>query len=75
MPVMDGYEATQCIRQWEIQQNKKPCPIYALTAHIMQQQVNRCLEVGMNGHLIKPIEPMRLAEVFSTVAMPNGTAT
>ncbi len=74
MPIMDGYEATQLIRQWENQQHKKPCPIYALTAHIMQQQVDRCLEVGMNGHLIKPIEPMRLAEVFGTVAKSSGVS-
>jgi CheY-like chemotaxis protein/signal transduction histidine kinase len=60
MPRMDGYEATEDIRQYEQAQNISPIPIIALSAHAEAQHVNRSLAVGMQDHLTKPINPSAL---------------
>jgi len=54
MPEMDGLTATK-----EIRQTLKlvDLPIIAMTAHAMQSDVDKSREVGMNTHLIKPIDP------------------
>jgi PAS domain S-box-containing protein len=54
MPGMDGYEATTRIRA--LDNDSKTVPIVAMTANAMQDDVRRCHEVGMNGHIAKPIE-------------------
>jgi PAS domain S-box-containing protein len=63
MPVMDGFEATKVIRAMEI-----PClaslPIVAMTANAFEEDRQRVLAAGMNGHLGKPIDVDKL---FSTL--------
>lgn len=54
MPEVDGYEATQKIRQFENPLLQK-IPIIAMTANVMQGDRERCLEVGMNDYISKPI--------------------
>ena len=56
MPFVDGYAATQEIRQWERQESREALPILALTAHILEEQKQKALNSGMNEHLSKPIE-------------------
>ncbi len=56
MPVMDGYEATTRIRAWERENSVTAVPIFALTAHVLAENTQRCLDVGMNGKLTKPIK-------------------
>jgi CheY-like chemotaxis protein len=55
MPVMDGYEATRKIRALNVQTAKK-IPIVAMTANVFREDVERCLEAGMDGHVCKPID-------------------
>ncbi len=55
MPIMDGYEATRRIRAHEQACAKRRTPIVALTAHVMEAEVKRCLAAGCDGHLGKPI--------------------
>jgi len=55
MPVMDGYQATEQIRAWGAAQQKTPVPIIALTADAFEEDRQRCLAVGMNDFLTKPI--------------------
>jgi PAS domain S-box-containing protein len=54
MPVMDGYEATRLIRQ---EARFQDLPIIAMTAHAMVAERQRCLQMGMNDHIAKPIDP------------------
>jgi two-component system sensor histidine kinase/response regulator len=58
MPVMDGYTATQHIRNLE--RAKPRTPIVALTASAMTGQLERCLDAGMDGLLTKPLDIERL---------------
>ncbi len=64
MPFVDGYVATQAIREWERQTRRRPIPILALTAHILDEHQARSLEVGMNEHLSKPVELSQLREAL-----------
>lgn len=67
MPELDGYQASQQIRQIEKElgnaQNIK-IPIVAVTAHAMKGDRERCLESGMNGYTEKPINPANLFKEF-----------
>ena len=62
MPVMDGYEATREIRA-DVALSR--LPIIALTAHAMQEERDRCLALGMVGHLTKPLDPGLLYETLA----------
>jgi CheY-like chemotaxis protein len=55
MPVMDGYEATKRIRALNIDK-AKTIPIIAMTANVFKEDVDRCIEVGMNDHIGKPLD-------------------
>jgi CheY-like chemotaxis protein len=55
MPKMDGYEATRRIRALEERRAGGLCPIIAMTANVFHEDINKCLEAGMDGHLGKPI--------------------
>jgi signal transduction histidine kinase/DNA-binding response OmpR family regulator len=55
MPMMDGIEATKLIRN-TFSDKKKNVPIIAMTAHAFQEELDKCLLVGMNNHVIKPID-------------------
>jgi CheY-like chemotaxis protein len=65
MPVMDGYSATQQIRQWEVSQHRAGLPIVALTADAFEEDHQHCLSVGMNDFLTKPISVDALHRVLA----------
>ena len=54
MPEMDGYEATELIRAMD-NPHAKSIPILAMTANVFREDIEKCLEAGMNGHLGKPL--------------------
>lgn len=54
MPVMDGLEATTMIRKMP---GYEAVPILAMTANAFEEDRRKCMEVGMNDHLVKPVEP------------------
>ena len=58
MPEMDGYEATRRIREFEstLEPNaRKRIPIVAMTANVFKDDVDKCLDAGMNDHVGKPL--------------------
>ncbi len=55
MPEMDGYEATRCIRSLPYEYASK-VGIIAMTANVFKEDVEKCLEAGMNEHISKPID-------------------
>ncbi len=61
MPIMDGLTATNLIRS-----NKKwqSIPIIAMTANAMKQDIEQCLDSGMNGHIAKPINIDTLYQIL-----------
>ena len=72
MPVMDGYEATQTIRQDE---TFKDLPIIAMTASAMANDREKCLQAGMNDHVSKPIDPSEMYAALAKWVKPlEGTA-
>ncbi len=66
MPELDGYDATEKIRELEKEQGKPRIPIIAFTADVMQSSHERCLSVGMDGILTKPIVLSELEEILKT---------
>jgi PAS domain S-box-containing protein len=65
MPIMDGYIATEKIRQWETEQGKPRRPIIALTADAYEADHQHCLAAGMDEFLAKPIAIEKLRQVLS----------
>ena len=63
MPVMDGLTAAKHIRE----ELKLTLPIIATTAHAMQQDIDKSLAAGMDGHINKPVDPNRFFDVLVEV--------
>ena len=59
MPEMDGYEATRTIRSLDLARAKE-IPIVAMTANVFKEDIENCLESGMDNHIGKPIDPDNL---------------
>jgi len=62
MPVMDGYEATKNIRR--IENKEKHIPIVAVTAHVLEDARNKCLEAGMDDYISKPVKKAKLRGII-----------
>lgn len=60
MPIMDGYQAAQALRN-----RGDKTPIVALSAHAMREEHDRCLAVGINAHLAKPINTHKLVATLA----------
>jgi PAS domain S-box-containing protein len=67
MPAMDGLEATRAIRRLE-NPRRNSVPIVAMTAFAMNDDRERCLAAGMNGHVSKPIDPAELSATLESFA-------
>ncbi len=59
MPVMDGITATQNLR---IEFDKNTLPILAMTANAMEEDIQTCIDAGMNDHVTKPIDVEQLVK-------------
>ncbi|WP_371362286.1 Sensor histidine kinase RcsC [Sporomusa rhizae] len=68
MPVMDGYQATQSIRDWERLQQLQRTPIVALTAYALQDDATKTRATGCDAHLVKPIKKKVLLEAIAQYA-------
>ena len=63
MPKMDGLEATRKIRDLPALQGVK-LPIIAMTANVFQQDIDECIEAGMDGHIGKPIDIEKVFDIL-----------
>ncbi|MBF0273080.1 MAG: response regulator [Magnetococcales bacterium] len=74
MPEMDGFETTRRIRSGSRQEVGDPqVPIVAVTAMVMMNEKKRCLEVGMNGFLLKPYLPIELINIVASFSKKRKT--
>ena len=56
MPDMDGYNATRAIRSLQGVAKAGTVPIVAMTANVFREDIEKCLDAGMNDHIGKPVE-------------------
>ena len=72
MPLMDGYEATEKIRQWEQDTARQHrLPIIALTANATSSDAEKCLTAGMDAYCSKPINPTILFKEIDRLLSEN----
>jgi CheY-like chemotaxis protein len=71
MQVMDGYTATTKIRKWEAENQVKPTPIIALTAHALVKHRQKSLDAGCSDHLSKPIKKADLLKAIEKYALKS----
>jgi CheY-like chemotaxis protein len=72
MPVMNGYEVTQKIRQ--LNNGKAHIPIIAMTANVMKDEVERCYQAGMNDFVGKPFDTEDLLRKIQKLLTKNTTS-
>ncbi len=72
MPGMDGYMATRIMRE----ELKLTIPVIAMTAHAMEGEKEKCIRLGMDDHIAKPVRESELDRIFAayTKARTNGSA-
>jgi CheY-like chemotaxis protein len=74
MPVMDGLSAARRIRAAEAAGGRRT-PIVVMTANVLPDQVQRCLDAGMDAHIGKPISPAALLEAIATWGGRHGAGS
>ena len=67
MPEVDGFQATQQIRQLEQSSGLKRVAIVALTASVVREVWEKCQSAGMDGYVSKPFRPEELMEQLNQV--------
>jgi signal transduction histidine kinase/CheY-like chemotaxis protein len=73
MPEMDGLAATAAIREHE-KKSGTHLPIFAMTAHAMKGDRERCLEAGMDGYITKPVRFSDIEQTLQGLAEPPPPA-
>ncbi len=73
MPVMDGMEATQLIREYEEENKLQAVNIIALTAHSLDGDKEKFMHSGMNDYISKPIDRNRLGDVLAKWLHTNSS--
>lgn len=69
MPIMDGFEATIAIRQLEQNESMTPTKIIALTASILDDDIQKCFDSGMDDYLPKPFRREVLQEKIAKLQL------
>lgn len=64
MPVMDGFEATETIRELEGQENLARTPIVAFTANAMKGDDQKCFDAGMDDYMSKPVQRETMEKIL-----------
>jgi CheY-like chemotaxis protein len=72
---LDGFEATEEIRQWEetnLKSHQRRIPIVALSANVMSNVASKCLESGFSTYISKPVNFAILSDVIRSYLLPEG---
>ncbi|PQJ49374.1 hybrid sensor histidine kinase/response regulator [Vibrio campbellii] len=69
MPVMDGLTATKEIRRWEKEVGSGKTTIIALTASVLEEDIQNCFAAGMDAYLPKPYKSNQLFELFNELKL------
>lgn len=70
MPVMTGFEAASAIRR-SVQNGALTIPIIAVSADAFEEDVQKCLDHGMNAHMEKPVDPQKLLSLLEQYLQQN----
>lgn len=73
MPVLNGYEATKLIREYERMNNRTPVKIVAMTANAMKEDEDLCLDIGMDAYLSKPFRMEDMIRVLEKIQLLDKT--
>lgn len=64
MPKLDGLETCRILRSTDSDDYSRNIPVVAMTAHVMKEERDKCLDAGMNAVISKPVDPETL---FDTI--------
>lgn len=65
MPRKDGYQACREVRAWEAKGGYPPMPIIALSANVMSDVQEKCVEAGFNDYVTKPVDFIDLSRALA----------
>ena len=74
MPLRNGWDATRDIRAYESENGLRPIPVIGMTAHAFKEDIDRCLESGMNDYIAKPYTADDLIEKLRHWTKSKGAA-
>ena len=71
MPRKDGYQTCREIRTWESENSYFRMPIIALSANVMADVLDKCVQAGFNSYVTKPVDFKNLSEAMSNLLDPE----
>lgn len=73
MPRKDGFQTCREVRQWEVANNFSRMPIIALSANVMADVVEKCVQAGFNSYVTKPVDFKALSTAMSNLLDPSSS--
>ena len=70
MPRKDGYQTCREIRQWEKAEKAPRMPIIALSANVMADVLDKCVQAGFSNYVTKPVDFRALSTAMSDLLDP-----
>lgn len=71
MPNKDGYQTCKEIRKWERKNKHQHLPIIALSANVLGDVYQKCVDAGFNSYMTKPVDFKELSQVLMTFMDPS----
>ncbi len=74
MPRKDGYQTCREIREWERRESLPQMPIIALSANVMADVLDKCVQAGFSNYVTKPVDFKDLSKAMSDLLDPTQAA-